>query len=178
MIRVVFVYVIRVVLPLTTSPAVRIPNASPAKFKLCSRFTFSSPPQHQQHHVSIFPYHTLSNCFCHHGISFCWPEPRCGACEVRMTNFGRRNVFPRLTTFSVSNFFSFFPGFRHTVFFRFKNNVTIEDQLEVQKRFVSLKDLCKSPITGKPYIVSLDTGFANSPEVRTFQTLSDPFVRL
>ena len=57
-----------------------------------------------------------------------------------------------------------YPFVRHFVSFHFLPNVTAEQQDEVMQRFLNLFWECVNPDTGLPYIVSLDAGYANSPE--------------
>jgi len=53
---------------------------------------------------------------------------------------------------------------RHIVGFRFLPNVTLATQQYIQSRYLALKTLCVNQTTGKPYIVSFDTGTPNSLE--------------
>lgn len=53
---------------------------------------------------------------------------------------------------------------KHAVFFRYKNEVKNKNSklLEIRKKFLELKN--KSLKDGNPYIVSIDSGYANSHE--------------
>lgn len=55
------------------------------------------------------------------------------------------------------------PGLvRHVVLFRYAPTVTPEQKAEVKKRFLALRSL--SVRNGRPYVVSIETGAANSGE--------------
>ncbi len=51
---------------------------------------------------------------------------------------------------------------KHLVLFRYKPDTTAADVKMITRRFLALKQECKR--SGKPYIISLDAGLANSPE--------------
>ena len=53
---------------------------------------------------------------------------------------------------------------RHFVAFRFKDNITDQAKKEAIQKFLDLKQLCVNPTTKLPYIVSIETGKAISPE--------------
>jgi hypothetical protein len=51
---------------------------------------------------------------------------------------------------------------RHLVLFRYRQDLTRQQRQEVEDRFLALADLCRRH--GEPYIDSIETGPANSPE--------------
>jgi hypothetical protein len=72
---------------------------------------------------------------------------------------------------------------QHIVLFRFKDTVTPDQKKQVMSEYMALKQKCVSPVTKKPYMVSFDAGFPNSPEgfdqkmeqgyILTFNSTSD-----
>jgi hypothetical protein len=62
---------------------------------------------------------------------------------------------------------------RHLVFFRYKPSVTRLQRDEMAQKFLALRNLARKD--GQPYVVSIDTGIANSLE-KADQGMSDGFL--
>lgn len=56
------------------------------------------------------------------------------------------------------------PVVRHFVAFRYRTDLPKAERHEVIARFLALKELCKYPNDPNPYILSIETGKANSTE--------------